>query len=80
MTDRKYITVDEVVRNLLGDEGKTTTHEYLRYLHIANRGLKELTFDILGNTKVSIINIGSSLRADLPADFVDYMKVCLLFL
>lgn len=74
-TDRKHITVDEVVRSVLGDEGKVTTHEYLRYLEIANRGLKELTYDILGDTKVALINIGTSLRADLPVDFVDYTYV-----
>lgn len=75
MTENKYITVDEVVRSVLGDEGKSTTHEYLRYLEIANRGLKQLTFDVLGSTKVALIPIGTSLRANLPVDYVDYTYV-----
>ena len=47
-----YVTVDEIVRRLISDEGKNTTHDYLRLLHIANRGLKELTHDVLGDIQV----------------------------
>jgi hypothetical protein len=58
--------------NLIAEQGHLTTHDRLRLLHIANRGLKELTFDILGSTKVSIIDVDSTLRIDLPADYIDY--------
>jgi len=67
-----YITVDQIVRNVLGDAAKSTTHGYLRLLNIANRGLKELTFDILGAIKIDVITVDSELRIDLPSDFVDY--------
>jgi hypothetical protein len=67
------VTIDSIVRSLLGDEGKHTTHEYLRLTNIANRGLKELTFDILGDIKVHVATVSSALRIDLPQDFVDYV-------
>jgi hypothetical protein len=65
------VTTDSIVRDILQDEGRNTTHEYLRYLKWANRGLKELTFDVLGDTKVVILEVDSSLRIDLPGDFID---------
>lgn len=67
-----YNTLHTVVTDYLSDQEKYTTHEYLRLLNIANRGLKELTFDILGNTKVVLLEVDSSLRVDLPDDYVDY--------
>lgn len=73
-----YSTVDEIVRSVLGDEDRSTTHGYLRLLHIANRGLKELTFDVLGSTKVVLLDVSSSLRIDLPGDYIDYSFVGVL--
>lgn len=52
-----------------------TTHGYARLLNIANKGLKTLTYDVLGKTKVILLEIDSDLRIDLPADFVDYTFV-----
>ena len=72
------VTLDEVVRNLMSQEGKNTTHDYLRYLNIAQRGLKELTFDILGSYKVDLLEVSDSLRIDLPWDYVDYRFVGLV--
>jgi hypothetical protein len=71
----KFTTVDSLVRELLIEEHKNSTHEYLRYLTIANRGLKTLTFDVLGNTKATLLTVGSNLRVDLPEDYVDYTFV-----
>jgi len=70
-----YISVDQIVTNLIAEQGHLTTHDHLRLLHIANRGLKELTFDILGSTKVVNLTTDSSLRVDLPDDFLDYIFI-----
>jgi hypothetical protein len=72
------VTLDNIVKDLLSQEGKNTTHEYLRYLNIANKGLKELTFDILGATKVTLLLVDAALRIDLPGDFTDYTFVGLV--
>ena len=44
-------TLDELIQNLLIDEGKNTESEYLRYYNIALRGLKELNIDVQRNIK-----------------------------
>jgi hypothetical protein len=66
------ITLEQIVKDLLAEQGHYTTHDYLRLLHIANRGLRELTFDVLGKTKVTILEVNSSMKIDLPSDYVDY--------
>ena len=67
-----YLTVKEIVEQTLIEENKVTDHEFMRYVTIANRGLKELSYDILGNTKITLVVADESLRVDLPVDFVDY--------
>jgi hypothetical protein len=73
-----YVTVDEIVMGVLADTDQNTTHDYLRLLHLANRGLKELTFDILGGEKVTILEVGDDLKVDLPSDYVDYTFIGVL--
>jgi len=73
-----YVTLDTIVRDLLSEEGRNTTHEYLRYLNFANKGLKTLTYDVLGETKITLLTINDALRADLPDDFIDYSFVGLV--
>jgi len=73
-----YITLDEIVRSVLADQEKYTTHEYTRLLGLAYRGLRELTFDTLGHVKVEVLTILDSLRADLPDDYMDYTFVGVL--
>lgn len=58
--------------------GMNTTHDYLRLLHIAQRGLKELTFDILGSVKIDLLEVSAALRVDLPSDFIDYVFIGLV--
>jgi len=72
------VTLDSIVKNLLSQEGRNTTHDYLRLLNIANKGLQELTFDVLGQTKIEVLEVSSALRIDLPTDFVDYTFVGLV--
>lgn len=72
------VTTDEIARNIMTQEGRNTTHDYLRYLNYANLGLKELTYDVLGETKIVLLEIDSTLRIDLPTGFVDYTFVGVL--
>jgi len=73
------VTLDEVVRSVLSEEGRNTTHEYLRYMNIANRGLKQLTFDVIGDTRVTLLSVDqATLRADLPTGFISHSFVGLV--
>lgn len=73
-----FITLDDIIKDVLSDQEKYTTHEYIRLLNIANRGLRQLTHDILGSVKVDLLEVSSSLRIDLPSDFVDYSFIGLV--
>lgn len=69
------VTLNTIVNDVLSEMGQNTTHGYARLLNIANKGLKILTYDVLGQTKVTLLTIDSDLRIDLPSDFVDYTYV-----
>jgi hypothetical protein len=71
-------TLDDIVKSVLIHQEKYTTHEYMRLMHIAHQGLKQLTFDILMNKKVDLLEVSDSLRVDLPDDYVDYSFVGLI--
>jgi len=66
------VTLDNIVTDVLSDQEKYTTHEYLRLLNIANRGLRQLTYDVLGEVKIAILEVSTALKISLPSDFVDY--------
>lgn len=72
------VTTSAIVRDILNQEGRNTTHNYLKYLNYANKGLKELTYDVLGQTKIVLLEIDSALRIDLPTGFIDYTFVGVL--
>ena len=38
----QFTSVDEIIQDLLIEEGKSSEHEYLRYFNLALSGLKEL--------------------------------------
>ena len=63
------VTTDTIVKDLLSQEGKNTTHDYLRYLNIANKGLKELVFDVLGSIKVDLLEVSDALRPQSTSRF-----------
>lgn len=73
----QYITIDEVVRSVLIEEGQYTNHKLLQYTDYAVRTLKELNFDILQNVKAVELHPHdlNSTRYDLPRDFVNYVKI-----
>ncbi len=72
----QYITIDEVVRNLLITEGKDTEHDYMRYHQLALNGLKELSFDVLQEIRTAKIEINPNTHSiELPLDYVNYTKI-----
>ena len=71
-----YIKVEDIVNDVLIEEGKTSQNDFLRYFKLALNGLKELSFDVGGNVKtVELIVSPSSLTVDLPNDYVKYTKI-----
>ena len=74
--DKQYISIDEIVRQTMIIEGKSTEHDYMRYFELAIRGLKELTYDILQEVRSARIPIDCETRSiTLPFDYIDYLRV-----
>mgnify|MGYP003110868927 CR=1 FL=1 len=71
----KDVTLNEVVKSILIQQGETSEHKYMQYLDIAIRGLKELTFDILHQVKTTILTVNTNLTVDLPCDYVNYTRI-----
>ena len=71
----QFIPVDEVIQNLLIEEGKSSEHEYLRYFNIAMSGLKELNFDTVRQIKTIELSIDHKNTISLPSDYVSYVKI-----
>ena len=73
-----YIKVEEIVRDVIIEEGKSNEHDFLRYFKIALNGLKELHFDVGGNIKtVELVVNPSTLTVDLPNDYINYTKIAI---
>ena len=70
-----YVSVEEVIKSLLIQQGEYTEHKYMSYLDIAMRGLKELSFDATQEVKAITLTVNDNLTVDLPSDYVDYVRI-----
>ena len=71
----QFISVEEVIQNLLIEEGKSSEHEYLRYFNIAMSGLKELNFDTVRQVNTIELTIDHKNTVSLPSDYVSYLQI-----
>ena len=71
----QFISLDEIVKTLFIDEGKSSEHEYLRYFNMGLRGLKELTFDVVRQVKTAVLTLDSKNTVRLPSDYVSYINI-----
>ena len=55
-----YIKLEEIVNDLLIEEGKTSENDFLRYFKLGLNGLKELHFDVGGNIKTVELTVDSN--------------------
>lgn len=73
-----YIKVEEIVRDVIIEEGKSSENDFLRYFKLALNGLKELHFDVGGNIRsVELIVNPATLTVDLPNDYINYTKIAI---
>ena len=71
-----YIELEEIINDLLIEEGKTSDNDFLRYFKLGLNGMKELSFDVAGGVKtVELIVDSNSLTVNLPNDYVKYTKI-----
>lgn len=72
---KNFITIDEVIKSILIQEGDETHHRYMYYLELASRGVKELNFDVVRNIKTVELTVNANLNVTLPTDFVSISRV-----
>lgn len=70
----RYVTLDNICRSTLMQCGYSL-HYYIQALKSASDCLRELTFDTLQNVNTVNLTISDSGAADLPCDYVDFVKV-----
>jgi hypothetical protein len=71
----QFTSVDEIIQDLLIEEGKSSEHEYLRYFGLALNGLKELNFDTVRQVKTIELNTDYKNTINLPTDYVKYISI-----
>ena len=71
-----YIKVEDIVNDVIIEEGKTSENDFLRYFKLALNGLKELHFDVGGGIRTIELTVNSdTLTIDLPSDYIKYTKI-----
>ena len=71
-----YIELEEIINNLMVEEGKTSENDFLRYFKLGMNGMKELSIDVGGGVKtVELIVDANTLTVDLPNDYIKYTKI-----
>tara|TARA_Y100000401_G_scaffold43513_1_gene33223 strand:- start:1180 stop:1893 length:714 start_codon:yes stop_codon:yes gene_type:complete len=71
-----YIELEDIINELLVEEGKTSENEFLRYFKLGMNGLKELNFDVSGGVRtVELVVDPNTLTINLPSDYVKYTKI-----
>ena len=71
----QFISVQDVIQDLIVEEGKSSEHEYLRYFKLALSGLKELNFDTVRQVKTIELSLDHKNTVRLPSDYVSYTKI-----
>ena len=71
-----YTKVENIVNDVIIEEGKSSQNDFLRYFKLALNGLKELNFDVGGGVRAVELTVSAStLTVDLPVDYVDYTLI-----
>ncbi len=72
-------SLDQVVRELMIEAGHSNENQYARYLQHGISGLREFNFDLDANNNGSptcvYLPINDNLTVDLPADYINYVRI-----
>ena len=71
-----YTKLENIVNDLIIEEGKTSENDFLRYFKLGLSGLKEFNQDIGGGNKVvEWVVDPNTLTVPIPPDYVKYVKI-----
>jgi hypothetical protein len=73
------IPISHIIDNLLNELGDYSQQNYIRYMAIAERGLKELNIFHLNNVSTKILQVDqASKSAQLPSDYLRHSRIGIL--
>ena len=81
MSEKSYnpfnrVTLDEVVKDVCIELYKTTdTHHYQTFMRFAERGARDLSFDVAKGYMEVKLTLDNFRTAQIPADYVDYVAI-----
>tara|TARA_R110002020_G_scaffold182743_7_gene378480 strand:- start:393 stop:1103 length:711 start_codon:yes stop_codon:yes gene_type:complete len=71
-----FVKVEDIINEILIEEGKTSENDFLRYFKLSFGGIKELSLDVGGNTKtIELLIDSTTMTVDLPSDYIKYTKI-----
>lgn len=77
--DYQFVSIKDIINNFIisyvGQDKLITKLKRTDVAFHAQRGLQELSFDILPSSKYIEIEVGPTLNAVLPQDYVNYIKI-----
>lgn len=68
------MTLDNIVRSILLNRG-LTKHWYFKFLKLTADCVQELSFDTLKIVEGAVLDVDNNGRAELPENYVDWVKV-----
>jgi hypothetical protein len=71
----KFMTIDEVARELLLEVGIVTEHKLYRAIQLGIACMRGLNMDVSGVPKTIIVPINANQTINLPDDYIDYILV-----
>ena len=74
----QYVTLREVVNDVLIGMGEDTQHNFLRLFRLGMGGVRELHYDALREVKSLQLTVDSTYRINLPVDYVNYIRIAVL--
>ena len=70
------MTLFDLVKELLIEQGDSTPHKVARYIQYGISGLREFSMDFSGQTiKIAVLPVNSNGTVDLPSDYIKYRRV-----
>ena len=75
MANPSKILISDIVKSLLIQEGEYNDNKVMQYMDIAERGVKELTFDVAKNIKYIVLPVPNTLIVSMPTDLVKLLRI-----
>ncbi len=78
-TEQGYTTLDNVIREILLNERRTTLHKYIWYLSYAIKSFRQFMIDESREVKTTLLIMDNKKSVKFPNDLIQWTKIGLIF-